>query len=341
MVDRSDLIAASVYSRKLFRDLSSSSSLRERRGSESEVARLQNRSGCPHHSLGLSYAGIRPLLPKMGHGSARPSTKASGPPAVDASGTAVVDVLGLPLAKVAGLRLPTSATTAALSSSPRTGRSEMTTGGGASTISTSAATGGSAGESAMAPVGVDAGAGNKSARLEATAASAASLGMMAAPAGGSAGEACPMATHAAWGPRRRAPCAEANQPAWCAAAPAAEAGFVLRSFVGARPAKPCLRLLKERDGKFKTHSEKTKTEVSSDTYPLRGKANSACWEAPRATVSAGAADGCPAAGFGAASASGARGTEGAALPGVVTTTGGPTSCTAGTGACSWGTGGSA
>jgi hypothetical protein len=40
MVDRSDLIAASVYSRKLSRDLFSSSSLRERRGSGSEVARL-------------------------------------------------------------------------------------------------------------------------------------------------------------------------------------------------------------------------------------------------------------------------------------------------------------
>jgi hypothetical protein len=160
MVDRSDLIAASVYSRKLSRDLSSSSSLRERRGSESEVSRLQNRSGCPHHSLGLSCAGIMPLLPKTGHGSTRPSTKASGPPAADAPGTAAVDVLGLPSAKVIGLRSSTSATTAALSSWPRTGRSGMTTGGGASTIPTSAATGGSVGESATAPAGVDVGACN-------------------------------------------------------------------------------------------------------------------------------------------------------------------------------------
>jgi hypothetical protein len=78
MVDRSNLIAASVYSWKLSRDLSSSLSLRERRGSESEVVRLQNRSGCPPHSLGLTCAGIRPLLPKTGHDSARPSTEASG-----------------------------------------------------------------------------------------------------------------------------------------------------------------------------------------------------------------------------------------------------------------------
>jgi hypothetical protein len=56
-----------------------------------------------------------------------------------------------------------------------------------------------------------------------------------------------MATRAAWAPRRRAPCAEANQPAWRAAAPAVEAGPVLRAFVGARPAEPCLRLLKERE----------------------------------------------------------------------------------------------
>jgi hypothetical protein len=150
-----------------------------------------------------------------------------------------------------------------------------------------------------------------------------------------------MATRAAWAPRWRAPCAEANQPAWRVAAPAAEAGFVLRAFVGARPAKPCLRLLKERDDEFKTRSGKTKTEASSDTYSLRGKANRACGEAPRAPVSAGAAEGCPAAGFGAASASGARGAEGAALLGVVTTTEGPASCTAGAATCSWGTSGSA
>jgi hypothetical protein len=81
---------------------------------------------------------------------------------------------------------------------------------------------------------------------------------MAAPTGGSTWEACPMATHAAWAPRRRAPCAEANQPAWRAAAPAPEAGPVLRAFVGARPAEPCLRLLKEREGKFKTHNKKIK-----------------------------------------------------------------------------------
>jgi hypothetical protein len=127
MVARSDLIAASVYSRKLFRYCSSNSSLRERRGSE--VSRLQNKSGCPHHSLGLSCVGIRPLLPKTGHGSARPSTEALGPPAVDASGTTAVDVSGLSSAKVTGLRSPTSATTAVLSSWSRMGRSGMTRAG--------------------------------------------------------------------------------------------------------------------------------------------------------------------------------------------------------------------
>jgi hypothetical protein len=67
-----------------------------------------------------------------------------------------------------------------------------------------------------------------------------------------------MATRAAWAPRWREPCAEANQLAWHAAAPTTEAGFVLRAFVGARPAKPCLRLLKERESKFKAHSERLK-----------------------------------------------------------------------------------
>jgi hypothetical protein len=134
----------------------------------------QNQSGCPHHSLGLSYAGIRSLLPRTGHGSTRPSTEASGPPAAEASGATAVNVLGLSSAKVAGLRSPASATMAALSSWPRTGRSGTTTGGGASTIPTSAATGDSAGETTMAPAGVDAGANNKSGGLEVAAALAAS-----------------------------------------------------------------------------------------------------------------------------------------------------------------------
>jgi hypothetical protein len=98
---------------------------------------------------------------------------------------------------------------------------------------------------------------------------------------------------------------------------------------------------RNRESKFKTHKEKTKTEASSDTYPLRGKANRARGEAPRASVSAGAAEGCPAADFGTVSASDARGTEGAACPGVVTTAEGPTSYTAGAGTCSWGACGSA
>jgi hypothetical protein len=111
--------------------------------------------------------------------------------------------------------------------------------------------------------------------------------------------------------------------------------------VGARAAEPDLRLLKEREGKFKTHNEKTKAEVSSDTYPLRGKANCACGETPRVPVSAGAAEGCPAAGFDAASTSDARGAEGATCPGIVTMAEGPASYAAGAGTCSWGACGSA
>jgi hypothetical protein len=150
-----------------------------------------------------------------------------------------------------------------------------------------------------------------------------------------------MTARAAWAPSRRVPCAEANQSAWRAATPAAEAGPVLSAFVGASPAEPCLRLLKGRRGKFKTHSKITKIGVPSDTYPLRGKANRACGETPRAPVSAGATGVCPAAGFDAAPASDARGAEGATYPGDVMTSEGPASHTAGMGTCSWGTCGSA
>jgi hypothetical protein len=98
---------------------------------------------------------------------------------------------------------------------------------------------------------------------------------------------------------------------------------------------------RKRERASSRHTKKAKTEVSSDTYLLQGKANRARGEAPRAPISAGAAEGCPATGFGAASTSGTRGVEGAACPGVVLTAEGPTSCIASTGTCSWGTGGSA
>jgi hypothetical protein len=65
-----------------------------------------------------------------------------------------------------------------------------------------------------------------------------------------------MATRAAGAPRSRASCAEASQPAWRAAALATEAGAVLRAFRGARPAEPCLRLLKGRDKAGLGHTEK-------------------------------------------------------------------------------------
>jgi hypothetical protein len=190
------------------------------------------------------------------------------------------------------------------------------------------------GAPAAAPAGIDVSAGNKAGGLEAAAASTASPGMMAAPTGGLTWEACPMTAHASWAPRGRAPCAEANQSAWRAAAPAKEVGPVLRAFEGARPAEPCLRLLKGRKSKIKIHRKMTETRVPSDTYPLRGKANHACGETSRALVSADAAEGWPAAGFDAASASDARGAEGAACPGDVMTARGTTSCTAGTSTCS-------
>jgi hypothetical protein len=139
----------------------------------------------------------------------------------------------------------------------------MTTSGGSSTIPTSGATGGSAGESATAPAGVDAGASNRSGGLEATVASAVSSGTMAALTEGSVRGTCPMATRAAWAPHSRALCAEASQPAWCAAAPAAETSPVLRAFLGARPVELCLHLLKEGEKTRSRHTE----EKPKQRYP--------------------------------------------------------------------------
>jgi hypothetical protein len=145
-----------------------------------------------------------------------------------------------------------------------------------------------------------------------------------------------MAAQASWAPRRRALCVEANQPAWRAAAPTEEAGPVLRAFVGARPAEPCLCLLKGRKDKIKIHRKMAETRVPSDTYPHRGKANRACGEISRTPVSVDAAEGWPAAGFNAASASDARGADGAACPGDVTAAEGTTSRTTSMGTCSRG-----
>jgi hypothetical protein len=150
-----------------------------------------------------------------------------------------------------------------------------------------------------------------------------------------------MTARASRAPRRRAPCVEANQPAWRAATSAEEARPILGAFVGARPAEPCLHLLKGRKDKIKIHRKMAETRVPLDTYPLRGKANRACGETSRTPVSTDAAEGWPAAGFDAASASDARGADGAACPGDITTAEGTTSCTAGTGTCSRGACGSA
>jgi hypothetical protein len=189
-------------------------------------------------------------------------------------------------------------------------RSEGAGGGGTSAILTSAAAGGSVGAPATAPTGIDVGVDDEEGGLEAAAASTASPGTMATPTGGSTWEACPMTARVSWAPRRRAPCAEANQPAWRAAAPAEEVSPVLRAFVGARPAEPYFCLLKERKDKIKIHRKMDETRVPSDTYPLQGKANRACGETSRTPVSADAAEGWPAAGFDAASASDARGAGG-------------------------------
>jgi hypothetical protein len=95
--------------------------------------------------------------------------------------------------------------------------------------------------------------------------------------------------------------------------------------VGARPAEPCLRLLKRRKIKIKTYRKMTETRAPSDSYPLRGKTNRACEEISWTPVSIDAVEGWPAAGFSATPASDAQGAEGAVCPGDVTTAEGTTS----------------
>jgi hypothetical protein len=127
----------------------------------------------------------------------------------------------------------------------------MTTVGGASTIPTSAATGGPAGESAMAPAGVDVGVGNKSDGLRAAAVSAASPGMMVAPTGVILGG-LPRGNSCRLGPPpkgalcRGQPTGMARRSTGCRGWPR----------LGARPAGPCLRLLKERERASSRHTEK-------------------------------------------------------------------------------------
>jgi hypothetical protein len=77
---------------------------------------------------------------------------------------------------------------------------------------------------------------------------------------------------------------------------------------------------RKRKSRIRTHEEGAGTKVSSDTYPLRTKANRACGEAPQALAPVGAAKVCPAAGFGTILALGARGAEGTVRPGAVMTT---------------------
>jgi hypothetical protein len=255
----------------------------------------------------------------MGHGSARPSTEASGPPTADASGAAEDDELGLSSAKVTGLRSPTSATTAALSSWPGTGRSGITAGNGASTAPDVGGDGRLRGR-----ISDDSGRSRCRRRQQVSRARgrgriSSLTGVMAAPIGGSAKEACPMATRATCPPPLEG-ALRGGQPTCMARRSTGRRSCLrLKSLCGGQTSQALPPLVERKREQVQGTQQKTKTEVSSNTYPLRGKANRVCGEAPQAPIPLGAAEGCPPAGFGTVSASDARGAEGAACPGVVTT----------------------
>jgi hypothetical protein len=157
--------------------------------------------------IGIAPRGDEVAAPQDESRFCTPSSKASGPPAVDASGT--------PSAEEAGFQSPTSSS-------------------GTSAISASAVMGGSTGRTATASTEAGAGAGSTSGGLKAAAAPAVSPDTTTALIEGSAWGARPMATRAAWAPRLGASYAEVSQPAWHGAALAAEAGTILRAFLGAR-----------------------------------------------------------------------------------------------------------
>jgi hypothetical protein len=253
MVDRGDPIAASAYSRSSSRDCSSRSSSRTKRGFE--APRVQNRSACPHHSLRLRHVGIRSLLPKTGRGSARPSSKASGPPAVGASGTIADDVLGLPSAKGGPpiTDLGNGCRPLLMVETGEVGDDLEQRHLGHPSIS---------GDGWLHGQNSD-GLSRSWCRRRQHVRWARGRGHVSSlprhdgrPDGGVSLGGLPHGNSCRLGPRSRASCAEASQPAWCAAALAAEADTVLRAFWGARPAEPCLRLLKGRDKAGSGHTKK-------------------------------------------------------------------------------------
>jgi hypothetical protein len=306
MVNRSDLIAASACSRSSFRDCSSRSSLRKRRSSE--APRLQNLNSCLRHSLGLRCAGIRPCSPRQ-----------------------VVVLHAPPLRR----RVPLQSTHR--TPSPSTYWASPRLRWRASDHRPRQRLCGR----------ISDGPGGSRCRRRQQVRRAWSHGCVSGlprhdgrPDRGVSLGGLPHGKSRRLGPPLEGALHGGQPTSLARRGTSCRSRFRLEGLPGVQTGQ-ALPPLAERKSKIKTHREKTKTEVSSDTYPLRTRASRACGEAPRTLVPAGAAKGCPAADSGAASTSGARGTEGATCTGVVTTIGGSTPCAAGMGACSWGTSGSA
>lgn len=246
MVDRSDLIAASVYSRKLFRNCSSNSSFRERRGSE--VSRL------PTPLIGIELHGDKAAAPQDGPRFCAPHGRGVGSLCSWCIGYHRSRRLG-PL----------------LSQGDRPPLTELGNNGRPLLMIENGEIGDDQGRRRLSRLNIG-GDGRLRGRIsdgpdrnrcrrrqqDRRTRGRGCVNDLPRYDGRSNRGLDPggltMAAYAAWAPRRRAPCAEANQQAWRATTPATEAGLVLRAFEGARPAEP-LRLLKEREGKFKTHSE--------------------------------------------------------------------------------------
>jgi hypothetical protein len=291
MVDRSDPIAASAHSRSSSRDCSSRSLSRTKRGFE--APRVQNRSAYPRLSLGSRHARIRSLLPRTGRGSAPPSPRRRDPlrsahrvpPRLRRQASDHRPRVAVPQpSQHRRRRMAPWAERHSLGRSWCRRRQHVRWAQGR-------------GRTSSLPWHDD--------RLD----RGVSLG--SSPHGNSCRLSPPLGGILCGGQ----PIGVARCGTGCRSRdrlkglPGSQTGRTVPPFAG-----------RKRKSRIRRHEGGARTEASSDTYPLRTKANRACGEAPRASVLAGTAEVCPAAGFGTIPASGARGAKGTVHPGAVTTT---------------------
>jgi hypothetical protein len=291
MVDRSDPIAASAHSRSSSRDCSSRSSSRMKRGFK--APRVQNQSACPCRSSGSRRARIRSPLPRTGRGFAPPPPRCRDP-------------------LRSAHQVPPRLRRQASDHRPRVVvLSRLSIGGDGWLHGQNDNSLGRSWCRRRQHVRWAQGRGRTSSlpRRDGRLDRGVSLG--SSPHGNSCRLSPPLGGILCGGqPTGVARCGTGCRSRHrLKGLPGSHTGRTVPPFAG-----------RKRKSRIRTHEGGARTEASSDTYPLRTKANRACGEAPRASVPTGTAEVCPAAGFDTIPASGARGAKGTVRPGAVTTT---------------------